>query len=106
MLRLTDLLEGSRALAEAGFITGASGRNWQAYGERVQLPAGFSDTDRALLSDPQTSGGLLVSCDAGSVGAVLEIFQRHSFYQATEIGCVGAGNTTSGDRPSLELTIH
>ena len=85
------LLEGSRPLAEAGCITGASGRNWQAYGERVQLPAGFSNTDRALLSDPQTSGGLLVSCEAGSVAAVLEIFQRHGFRQAAEIGGVGEG---------------
>lgn len=85
------LLAGCRPLAEAGFITGASGRNWQAYGDRVQLPAAFSDTDRALLSDPQTSGGLLVSCDAGSVAAVLEIFQRHGFSQAAEIGGVAAG---------------
>ena len=61
------LLPGVRALAEAGFITGASGRNWAGYRAEVELPAGFGDVDRALLTDPQTSGGLLVSCERGAV---------------------------------------
>ncbi|MFZ9254807.1 MAG: selenide, water dikinase SelD, partial [Hylemonella sp.] len=56
------LLDGVRQFAAQGLITGASGRNWTAYGQEVTLPAGFADADQALLSDPQTSGGLLVSC--------------------------------------------
>jgi selenide,water dikinase len=47
-------------------VTGASGRNWASYGHEVTLPAGFAEVDKALLSDPQTSGGLLVSCSADS----------------------------------------
>ena len=57
----------------------------------VTLPAGFAAEDQALLSDPQTSGGLLVSCDAASVGAVMDIFRRHGFATAAEIGEVVAG---------------
>ena len=52
-------------LAAQGFVTGASGRNWASYGAEVVLPPGFADADRALLTDPQTSGGLLVACGSG-----------------------------------------
>jgi len=85
------LLPGVRALAGQGMVTGASGRNWDAYGHEVRLPAGFAAEDQALLSDPQTSGGLLVSCAAASVGAVLEVFRRHGFGAAAEIGEVRDG---------------
>src|SRR3954469_14105375 len=76
------LIEGVRQLAQAGFVTGASGRNWGGYGKSIRLPAGFGDVDQALLSDPQTSGGLLVSCAPGAVDAVLDTFRRHGFAQA------------------------
>jgi selenide,water dikinase len=84
------LLPQVRELAQAGFITGASGRNWAGYGAEVALPEGFDATARALLTDPQTSGGLLVSCDAGAVDEVLAVFQRHGFAAAAEIGHVAA----------------
>jgi selenide, water dikinase len=83
-------LSGVRALAAQGFVTGASGRNWAGYGKEVELPAGFAAEDKALLTDPQTSGGLLVSCDAAAVGAVLDVFRRHGFAAAAEIGSVQA----------------
>jgi selenide,water dikinase len=79
-------LDGVRALAAQGYVTGASGRNWAGYGADVQLPAGFAPEDKALLTDPQTSGGLLVSCEPGSVDAVLGIFRRHGFAQAAVVG--------------------
>jgi selenide,water dikinase len=56
----------------------------------VALPDGFAAEAKALLTDPQTSGGLLVSCDAASVGAVLDLFRRHGFDAAAEIGEVTA----------------
>jgi selenide, water dikinase len=65
------LLHGVQELAAQGLVTGASGRNWVGYGSDVVLPAGFADVDKALLTDPQTSGGLLVSCDARAVTDVL-----------------------------------
>ena len=80
------LLAGVRELAEQGYVTGASGRNWSGYGAEVSLPEGFAATDRALLTDPQTSGGLLVSCEPGAVDDVLAVFRRHGFGAAAEIG--------------------
>ena len=82
------LVEGVRDLAAAGYVTGASGRNWAAYGHEVQLPPNFAAVDQALLSDPQTSGGLLVSCAPQAVDQVLAVFRRHGFEGAAEIGVV------------------
>ncbi len=88
--RAVPLLPGVRALAAQGFVTGASGRNWAGYGADVVLPDAFAPEDRALLTDPQTSGGLLVSCDAGAVDQVLAVFRRHGFAQAAVVGRIGA----------------
>jgi selenide, water dikinase len=85
------LLPGVRELAAQGMVTGASGRNWASYGADVALPAGFSEADRALLTDPQTSGGLLVSCAPAQVDEVLGIFKRGGFAHAAVIGRVSDG---------------
>jgi len=85
------LIPGARELAAQGCITGASGRNWASYGAEVRLPDGFSEVDKALLSDPQTSGGLLVSCSAGSVDKVLDTFRAQGFAHAAVVGDVVAG---------------
>jgi selenide,water dikinase len=86
------LLPGVEQLAHDGYFTGASGRNWDAYGMDVDLGANVSDTQRVLLTDPQTSGGLLVSCDPGSVDEVLALFAREGFGHAAVIGRMAAGD--------------
>lgn len=78
-------------LAGHGCITGASGRNWDAYGHDVTLATGVSAIEKALLSDPQTSGGLLVACDPAAVDEVLTLFQREGFAHAAVIGEMSAG---------------
>ena len=85
------LLSGVRELATQGMVTGASGRNWESYGADVALPDGFDAVDRALLTDPQTSGGLLVACAPDAVDAVLEIFRREGFANAAVVGAVAEG---------------
>ncbi len=80
------LLPGVLDLAAQGIVTGASGRNWDSYGADITLPAGLSAAHKALLSDPQTSGGLLVSCSPESVDEVLACFHRHGFAHAARIG--------------------
>ncbi len=89
------LLPGASELAQAGHITGASLRNWESYGAEVELGAGIADWQRALLTDPQTSGGLLVSCTPESRDAVLAIFSKHGFAAAAEIGQLHAGSNVS-----------
>ena len=85
------LLAGVRALASQGMVTGASGRNWAGYGQQVRLSEGFAAPDQALLSDPQTSGGLLVACRPDTVAAVMDTFKKHGFEHAAVIGEVQAG---------------
>ena len=84
------LLAGVRELATQGFVTGASERNWTGYGAQVALPDAFAAADRALLTDPQTSGGLLVSCEPGAVDGVLAVFRDHGFEGAAVVGKVAA----------------
>ena len=85
------LLPGVSELAQGGHVTGASQRNWASYGSEVSLAGGIADWQQALLTDPQTSGGLLVSCATGARDTVLETFRRHGFAQAAEIGRLQAG---------------
>ncbi len=85
------LLPGVGDLAREGHITGASERNWESYGSEVQFADGIPDWQRALLTDPQTSGGLLVSCAPAARDAVFDIFRRHGFEHAMEIGQLQTG---------------
>jgi selenide,water dikinase len=84
------LLPETRTLADQGFITGASGRNWAGYGKEIIVPDAFSETDRAILTDPQTSGGLLVSCSPAVANQVEKVFADHGF-AARRIGLAQAG---------------
>ncbi|MEO7010249.1 MAG: selenide, water dikinase SelD [Caldimonas sp.] len=85
------MLPRVRELAERGMVTGASGRNWESYGAQIALPADFAALERALLTDPQTSGGLLVACAPDAVAQVLEIFHHDGFGDAAVIGEVSGG---------------
>ena len=85
------LLEGARALAEAGHVTGASGRNWASYGASVAFDREFPEVDQALFCDPQTSGGLLVACVPEYADAVLGLFRSGDFAEAAVIGRMEAG---------------
>jgi selenide,water dikinase len=89
--RSLPLLPGAQALAEAGVATGASARNWQSYGNEVELGAHASSWLQALLTDPQTSGGLLVACDPAELTRVEQCFARHGFSGAAIIGRLMAG---------------
>ncbi len=78
-------------LAQAGVHTGASTRNWAGYGQDVHLPDGLAEWQRHLLTDPQTSGGLLVACTGETEAQVHQIFKNEGFTQAHTIGVMRAG---------------
>jgi selenide,water dikinase len=84
------LLTGARRLAATGFVTGGSGRNWKGYGSLVDLTT-HGAVEQAILTDPQTSGGLLVACAPESVNDVLACFQREGFQHAAVIGDIESG---------------
>jgi len=65
------LLTRAAELAESGHRTGASGRNWDAVGEHTGLPDDVTEAERTILTDPQTSGGLLLAVDPDSADEVL-----------------------------------
>jgi selenide, water dikinase len=92
-IRFDDLPVLPEALewVKAGTATGASDRNWKGYGHEVRMPPGAPDWKRKLISDPQTSGGLLVACAPAAEKRVIEEFLRQGFPRARRIGSMQAG---------------
>jgi len=84
------LIASALPFAQQGIVTGASGRNWAGYGGQIEWPGAAPDWQRALVADPQTSGGLLVSCRPDAVPAVLAAFRGAGFAQAGEVGALRA----------------
>ena len=74
-----------------GVATGASERNWSGYGADVALPAGAPDWVKKLVTDPQTSGGLLVACAPEDERRVLDAFASEGFAEARPIGRLAEG---------------
>ncbi len=77
---------GVHELARAGFVTGASKRNFESFANAVAWDQSVDGVARDILTDPQTSGGLLVACAADAVAPVLEAFRREGFERAAVIG--------------------
>jgi selenide, water dikinase len=92
------LLDQALELASEGIVTGASARNWTACEAAVRLAPELTPAHRALLCDPQTSGGLLVSCDPHSLAEVMSAFGRHGGARAARIG------TMLTDSPVVSVT--
>lgn len=92
------ILSAARHLLEQDYATGASDRNWASCQHAVTLPGGAPDWHKKLLTDPQTSGGLLVACEPAAVPMVLEIFRSQGFNHAIQIGQLTAG------APSVTVT--
>jgi len=82
---------GALDLARQGIVTGASARNWGGCADAVDLTRIDAEAERALLTDPQTSGGLLVACAPDAVDAVLAIFRDEGFAEAATVGRITAG---------------
>jgi len=85
------VLPGALDLAREGFSTGASKRNFAGYGDKVSLAASIDEAGKALLTDPQTSGGLLVACRPDTEAEVLRIFAEEGFGRAAVVGEIVAG---------------
>jgi selenide,water dikinase len=85
------VLAGARPLLEQGVGPGAIERNWASCSNEVEIDAALPGWAWRLLCDPQTSGGLLVSCTPAVADEVLRDFAAAGFGMATRIGRVRAG---------------
>ena len=63
-------LEGVKDYIAQGCVPGGTGRNFESYGHKVGV---LTEEQKAILCDPQTSGGLLVAVEPNSVQTVIEI---------------------------------
>lgn len=86
------LLPNAVRFAKQGFNTGATVRNWTSYDAYVSAPATLEPWQRNMLMDPQTSGGLLVSCAAHVAGDVLAMFHDRGYGHAAVIGSLREGD--------------
>lgn len=68
-LSKVPVVEGIRELIEAGFVPGGTKDNWEAFGKQVQMNVD-DEAAKWILSDAQTSGGLLLSVPDHSVEEV------------------------------------
>ncbi|MGE3147500.1 MAG: selenide, water dikinase SelD, partial [Pseudorhodoplanes sp.] len=85
------LLPAAAALVQQDCVTGASHRNWTSYGHEVTLPPGFEDWRRHLLTDPQTSGGLLVAVAPEAAQDVLGTIVAAGYASAAIVGHTQSG---------------
>jgi len=85
-MRAVPVLPHAEQLATEGHITGASARNWAGYHQDITLAPNINPLQQALLTDPQTSGGLLVACADEVVADVISLFHSQGFAHASVIG--------------------
>jgi selenide, water dikinase len=85
------LLPEAADLVGQGFFTGASVRNWASYSDGIKLDPGFPEWRRHLYTDPQTSGGLLIACDAADAEAIARRIVDDGYPFARVIGHVEPG---------------
>lgn len=86
------LLMHAERLAQQGFVTGASHRNWASYGESVMLPPGWPEWQRHLFTDPQTSGGLLIACADEHANRTVSRIQQAGYVSAAIVGRAEPGD--------------
>ncbi|NMG46966.1 selenide, water dikinase SelD [Azoarcus communis] len=87
------LIAEARDLVKGGVATGASTRNWTSYGTSIQLDGALGEWQQKLVTDPQTSGGLLIACEASAATQVLETIQRTQGSAGKVIGRMVRGDS-------------
>lgn len=72
-------------------VPGGTNRNWDSYGQQI---GDITDYQKAILADPQTSGGLLIAVNKDSINQVQQILKEYGLENFTEpIGGMAAATT-------------
>ncbi len=85
------LLDEVQVLAQAGVRTGASTRNWASYRDQVRLPGSLPAWRHDLLTDPQTSGGLLIAAAPEAADELLAMARADGFDKVRIVGRITGG---------------
>mgnify|MGYP003081951676 FL=1 len=77
-------LDGVKDYIAQGCVPGGTGRNFDSYGHKV---GALTEEQKAILCDPQTSGGLLVAVEPNSIQTVIEMAKDAGIdlYEAGEL---------------------
>ena len=86
------ILPNALGYAKQGYNTGAANRNWTSFGDHVAVPDTLDQWQRNLLMDPQTSGGLMVSCPRDRANAVVALFHEQGYGFASVVGEMSDGD--------------
>jgi selenide, water dikinase len=113
---LVEMAEGSALSAEIDFekvptiiddlkfyidnksIPGGTLRNWDSYGDKIGT---ITDYQKAILADPQTSGGLLVAVAPAAIEEVKNVLQQYRLSNFTEL--IGVMKTKAGKVISIKV---
>ena len=80
------IIETIKDYVDQKSVPGGTHRNWDSYGEKI---GAITDYQKAILADPQTSGGLLIAVDINSVNDVKDILMQYGLEKfTTAIGSV------------------
>jgi selenide,water dikinase len=82
------LFKGVETLAEQDIILPLGRENEQSFGNRIDFHPEIQDSQRKILFDPQTSGGLLIAVEEGKRDSLLEKMQEKNVISAQWIGKV------------------
>ena len=85
------ILPTALGYARKGYNTGAANRNWASFGDHVSGHRDLDEWQRNMLMDPQTSGGLMISCPPDQADAVVRLFHEQGYGHATVIGEMSEG---------------
>ncbi len=86
------LLPGALELAKEGIAPGGTQRNLAALGPKVKHHESLSEEAKVTLSDPQTSGGLLISVPSQRLDRLMQELEKHGVVGAAVIGEVFEGS--------------
>jgi selenide,water dikinase len=84
--RQLPIIDAALSLAKSGIATGASNRNWASYGSAVSLPGAAPAHVQTLVTDPQTSGGLLIACAPEAEQDVMTLVREVQGNEAWVVG--------------------
>jgi selenide, water dikinase len=72
--KIPTIIDDLKSYIDQKSIPGGTHRNWDSYGEKI---GSITEYQKAILADPQTSGGLLVAVAAGAVAEVKDILEQN-----------------------------